>query len=53
MRDAETTIFAGASAFVLPTRLIEPEQDRPKHEELQQRLPQQPELQGVYQIGDV
>ena len=53
MRDAETTIFVGRLGVLLADHAEETEQGRPEHEEMQQRLPQQRKLQGVYQIGEV
>ena len=43
----------GRLGVLLVDQAEETEQGRPEHEEMQQRLPQQRQLQGVYQIGDV
>ena len=43
----------GRLGVLLADQAEETEQGRPEHEEMQQRLPQQRKLQGVYQIGDV
>ena len=43
----------GRLGVLLVDHAEETEQSRPKHEEMQQGLPQKRQLQGVYQIGDV
>ena len=43
----------GCISFLLVDDAEKSEQDTPEHEELKQRLPQQREVHGVYQIGDV
>ena len=43
----------GSLGVLLADHAEEAEQGGPQHEEMQQRLPQKRELQGVYQIGDV
>ena len=47
------TIFSRCLRALLLDHAEETEQGRPQHQEMQQRLPQQRKLQGVYQIGDV
>ena len=43
----------GGLGILLADQAEETEQGRPEHEEMQQRLPQERSIQGVYQIGEV
>ena len=53
IRAEEITILVGRFSFLPVDKMKETEQSRAEHEKLEQRLSQQREFQGVYQIGDV